>query len=293
MSSKRFTVRLERVFHGPMDLLLHLVREQEVEIQDVEISTVVEGYMEYLGHLKELDIEVAGDFLVMAATLLSIKSRSLLPREEVDLADELDPRDELVQRLIEYRHFKEASDNLDAARLQRAKAHDRGSFDEVSQLVGEIEVTLDLGELTPWDLLATFSRLLRETLADRPHEISSDPRPMRWFVRELASWLGTAGRAPLSDCVVAFSGGEPNKETMVGSFCALLELIKLGVATVEPGPGGEADEPIVSLRAGATSDVSELLDAVRFDDEVAPEDPDSAPAEGSAEESSRETAAPE
>ena len=293
MSSKRFTVRLERVFHGPMDLLLHLVREQEVEIQDVEISSVVEGYMEYLGHLKELDIEVAGDFLVLAATLLSIKSRSLLPREEVDLADELDPRDELVQRLIEYRHFKEASDNLDAARRQRAKAHDRGSFDEVSELAGEIEVTLDLGELTAWDLLATFSRLLRETLADRPHEIRPDPRPMRWFVRELAAWLGEAERAPLSDCMVAFCDDEPNKESMVGSFCALLELIRLGVAAVEPGPAGEGDEPIISIAAGATSDVAELLDAVQFDDEIEAESEDGALADGAAEAPREETSAPE
>ncbi len=293
MSTKHFTVRLERVFHGPMDLLLHLVREQEVEIQDVEISTVVEGYMEYLGHLKELDIEVAGDFLVVAATLLSIKSRSLLPREEVDLADELDPRDELVQRLIEYRHFKEASDNLDAARLQRAKAHSRGSFDEVSQLVGEIEVTLDLGELTPWDLLATFSRLLRETLADRPHEIRPDTRPMRWFVRELAGWLGSKERAPLSDCMVALSEGEPSKESMVGSFCALLELVKLGVATVEPGPNGETDEPIISICAGASSDVSQLLDAVRFDDETESDEADEAPVADPPSEPAEENRAPE
>ena len=293
MSSKRFTVRLERVFHGPMDLLLHLVREQEVEIQDVEISSVVEGYMEYLGHLKELDIEVAGDFLVMAATLLSIKSRSLLPREEVDLADELDPRDELVQRLIEYRHFKEASDNLAAARLQRAKAHDRGSFDEVSQLVGEIEVTLDLGELTSWDLLATFSRLLRETLVGRPHEIRPDPRPMRWFVRELAAWLGSTGRASLSDCVVLFCDGAPSKESMVGSFCALLELVKLGVVTVEPGPGGDTTEPLVSLCEGASSDVAQLLDAVRFDDEIAPGDADGAPSDDSSSGPAEESPAPE
>ena len=293
LSAKRFTVRLERVFHGPMDLLLHLVREQEVEIQDVEISSVVEGYMEYLGHLKELDIEIAGDFLVMAATLLSIKSRSLLPREEVDLADELDPRDELVQRLIEYRHFKEASDNLDAARLQRAKAHSRGSFDEVRQLVGEVEVTLDLGELTPWDLLATFSRLLRETLADRPHEIRPDPRPMRWFVSGLASWLGAAEHAPLSSCMVALSEGSPSKDSMVGSFCALVELIKLGVGTVEPGPGGETNDPTVRLCPGASSDVSELLDAVRFDDEAVPKDAGDASVEDSAAESSEETPSPE
>lgn len=288
MSAERFTVRLERVFHGPMDLLLHLVREQEVEIQDIEITSIVSGYLEHLENLKDLDIEIAGDFLVMAATLLSIKSRSLLPREEVDLADELDPRDELVQRLIEYRHFKEASDNLDAARHERAKTHGRGAFDEVAQQTGEVEVTLDLGELTAWDLLSTFSRLLRETLADRPHAIASDPRPMRWFVRELASWLTESGESRLSACVTAFCEGEPTKETMAGSFCALLELIKLGVVAVEPGPeteGGLAD-PIVCMREGVAADFTSLLDAVRFDDEEAPEaeaeDSDSGAADGEA-----------
>ncbi|MCH2106156.1 MAG: segregation/condensation protein A [Planctomycetes bacterium] len=276
---ERFTVRLERVFHGPMDLLLHLVREQEVEIQDVEITSVVEGYMEYLEHLKDLDIEVAGEFLVLAATLLSIKSRSLLPREEVDLADELDPRDELVQRLIEYRHFKEASDNLEAARRERMRTHGRGSFDEVSEKAGEVEVTLDLGELTAWDLLSTFSRLLRETLADRPHAIASDPRPMRWFVRELASWISEAGDAPLSACVTAFCAENPTKEEMVGSFCALLELIKLGVVAVEAGPEGGLEDPVVSLRDGVEGDVTRLLDAARFDDEEEAEDgePEAAP----------------
>ena len=278
---ERFTVRLERVFHGPMDLLLHLVREQEVEIQDVEITSVVEGYMEYLEHLKDLDIEVAGEFLVLAATLLSIKSRSLLPREEIDLADELDPRDELVQRLIEYRHFKEASDNLDAARRERMRAHGRGRFDEVSEKAGEVEVTLDLGELTAWDLLSTFSRLLRETLADRPHAIASDPRPMRWFVRELAGWISEAGDSPLSACVTAFCKEEPTKEEMVGSFCALLELIKLGVVAVEAGPEGDLEDPIVSLREGVEGDVTRLLDAVRFDDEEA-EDGESEEAPGEA-----------
>jgi len=271
-SMERFTVRLERVFHGPMDLLLHLVREQEVEIQDVEISSVVEGYMEYLEHLKDLDIEVAGEFLVLAATLLSIKSRSLLPREEVDLADELDPRDELVQRLIEYRHFKEASDSLDAARRERMRSHGRGSFDEVYDKVGEVEVTLDLGELTAWDLLSTFSRLLRETLADRPHEIASDPRPMRWFVRELAAWIGDSGESRLSACVTAFCDGEPTKESMVGSFCALLELIKLGVVAVEAGPDDDLEDPLVRIREGLEGDVSHLLDAVRFEDEELEED---------------------
>ena len=241
--------------------------------------------------MKDLDIAVAGEFLVMAATLLSIKSRSLLPREEVDLTDELDPRDELVQRLIEYRHFKEASDNLDSARIERLRAHGRGSFDEVREKSGEVEVTLDLGELTAWDLLSSFSRLLRETLADRPHAVASDPRPMRWFVRELAAWLSSGADHHLSGCVTALCEGEPTKETMVGSFCALLELINLGVVTVEPGPGSDIEDPLVRVREGLEGDVSRLLDAAQFDDEVA-EGEEGFPPAAEDGDSSRETVEP-
>jgi len=129
MVTEDFTIRLERVFHGPMDLLLHLVREQEVEIHEIEITRVIRGYLEYLRALRDLDIELAGDFLVMAATLMSIKSRSLLPREEVDLEEELDPRDELIQRLIEYRRFKEASDDLGSRFEMRSRQHARGDTD--------------------------------------------------------------------------------------------------------------------------------------------------------------------
>jgi segregation and condensation protein A len=121
--SAPFTVRLEKVFHGPMDLLLHLVREQEVEIHDIEIARVLEGYLEYLKALRDLDIELAGDFLVMAATLMAIKSRSLFPRDEVDLENDLDPRDELIQRLMEYRRFRQASERLAAGWDERARLH--------------------------------------------------------------------------------------------------------------------------------------------------------------------------
>jgi hypothetical protein len=116
---------------------------------------------------------------------------------------------------------------------------------------------------------------------------------MRWFVRGLASWLGTEERASLSECMVALSEGEPSKESMVGSFCALLELIRLGVAAVEPGPDGGASDPLVSLCAGVSGDVAQLLDAVRFDDEVAPAEADDAPAEDSPGESSEESTASE
>ena len=111
-----YTIHLERIFQGPMDLLLHLVREQEVEIHEIQIARILQGYMAYLESLEALDIEYAADFLVMAATLMSIKSRSLLSADEIDLEKELDPRDELIQRLIEFRRFKHAADVLEESR---------------------------------------------------------------------------------------------------------------------------------------------------------------------------------
>lgn len=270
-----YTVRLEQLFQGPMDLLLHLVREQEVEIHEVEISKVIAGYLTYLDALREMDIEVASEFLVIAATLMSIKSRSLLPREEVDLDEELDPKDELIQRLLEYRRFREASDGLDDRQRERERLFERGSHPELREAMKDEERTLDLGELTAWDLLGAFSRLMRETLANRPHQIAGDPRPLRFYVRSLAATVRGAGQISLRRLMESIDP-EPTKETMVGAFCALLELIKLGIVTaVQPE---RIDEIEVRITEEALEDVDSMLDTVTFEDEVEPED-EAAPAE--------------
>lgn len=264
-----YTVRLEQLFQGPMDLLLHLVREQEVEIHEVEISKVIEGYLQYLDALRDMDIEVASEFLVIAATLMSIKSRSLLPREEVDLDEELDPKDELIQRLLEYRRFREVSDGLDDRQRERERLFERGSHPELREAKKDEERTLDLGELTAWDLLGAFSRLMRETLANRPHRIAGDPRPLRFYVRSLAATVRSAGQISLRGLMESIDP-EPTKETMVGAFCALLELIKLGVVTaVQPE---RVDEIEVRITDEALEDVDSMLDAVTFEDEVEPDD---------------------
>lgn len=280
-----YTVRLERLFQGPMDLLLHLVREQEVEIHEVEISKVIGGYLEYLDALREMDIEVASEFLVIAATLMSIKSRSLLPREEVDLDEELDPKDELIQRLLEYRRFREVSDGLDDRQRERERLFERGAHPELREAQKDEERTLDLGELTAWDLLGAFSRLMRETLANRPHRIAGDPRPLRFYVRSLAATVRGAGQISLRDLMESIDP-EPTKETLVGSFCALLELIKLGVVTAVQTD--RDDEIQVCITDEAIEDVDSMLDAVTFEDEVDPDDELLSPA-GDAEAASTES----
>lgn len=268
MSETGYTVRLERVFQGPMDLLLHLVREQEVEIHEVEISRVLKGYLEYLHAMKELDIEVAGEFLVMAATLMAIKSRSLLPRENVDLDEGLDPKDELIQRLIEYRRFREASENLGTRYAVRSLQHPRGASPIPEPEAGP---EFELGEVTTWDLLAQFSRLMRETLANRPHQVTRDRRPLRHFVEEMARILQDRRGSSLKDLVYAVDA-EPTRESLIGSFCALLELARLGlVRLTQDAP---ASEIAIDLRDDLPAPVGEILRDTVFDDEAQQESPD-------------------
>jgi len=265
MMDTNYTVHLDTVFQGPMDLLLHLIREQEVEIYEIEISTVIRGYLAYLQKMAELDIELAGDFLVMASTLMAIKSRSLLPREEVNLEEELDPRDELIQRLVEYRRFKEASDNLHDRYNERNRCFPRGNHEELPE--DEYERTIDLGDLTHWDLLSTYSRLLRETLQDRPHRIVSEGRPMRYYVDRIARTVRNLKDTTLSSLLGEISDGERvDRDTLVGSFCALLELIKIGVVRVNQEE--EHGEISIKLSAEHAGDVEGIVRSSRFDDEI-------------------------
>ncbi len=253
MVEREYTVRLQRVFQGPLDLLLHLVREQEVEIHEVDISRILDDYLGYLGTLEALDIEVAGDFLVMAATLMAIKSRSLLPGEQVDLEHELDPRDELIQRLLEYRKFREAAEGLEAAYRERSSQSERG-FREAGALGPDKE--FDLGELSVWDVFAVFSRLMRETLADRPHHVPRDARPLRFYVDRMIDQLQRLGPRTLRQLVSSFER-VPQREALIGSFCALLELVRLELVDLRHEAGSE--EFLLEIRAGSVEDLEEIL----------------------------------
>ena len=261
MVTREYTVKLEQVFNGPLDLLLHLVREQEVEIHEIEINRVIDGYLKYLKQLQEIDIELAADFLVMAATLMAIKSRSLLPSDDVNLADELDPRDELIQRLIEYRHFKQASRELQERFDARSRIHEHAFVP-----APDSGPTLDLSELSHWDLMAAFSRLMRETLAHRQMVITSDERPLRFYVERLVHTMKTQRRLSLRS-IVEDSGddGALSKSVMIGTFCALLELVKIGVVRAEQ-PSRDEDITIV-LRDDLGDDLDSIVKLTEFDDE--------------------------
>ncbi len=259
--SADYTVRLDQVFQGPMDLLLHLVREQEMDIHEIELGEICDGYLGYMKDLEDLDLELAADFLVMAATLMSIKSRSLLPKEEVDLEAELDPRDELIQRLIEYRRFKEAAGGLGVRHEERSRVFRHGF-----RAPSDDESSLDVSELSQWDLLGVFSRLMRETLANRAMVIESDDRPMRWYVGKLVGWVRSSRDTTLRALVEGAADEELSRQMLIGTFCALLELMKLGVVTAwQPETAGEIH---LRIREGHEDDIDEIVRTSGFDDET-------------------------
>src|SRR6202521_1750085 len=170
-----YQVKIES-FQGPLDLLLFLVKRNEVDIRDIPISQVTEQYLEYIQLLRLIDVEQAGDFLVMAATLMEIKSKMLLPRTEGEATEEDDPRLELVKQLIEYKKYKEAAALLEEqaerqlTRLPRTPMEMPAAPDLAQQPLRKVEL---------WDLVSAFGRLMRETAALQPSHIAVDETPIQ------------------------------------------------------------------------------------------------------------------
>ncbi len=218
--SPDYQVELE-VFRGPLDLLLYLVKRDEVDIRDIPIARVTEQFKAYLDVLHLIDVERVGDFLVMAATLLEIKSKMLLPRPEETSEELADPRLELVRQLLEYKKFKDATSQLEVQAEQVARRQPRRPVPGV-KLPGSTreEATVQAVEL--WDLVGAFSRLMRETLTQQQHAIVVDTTPLHVYMDEVETRLCEQGRMPFLDL---FSPPH-TRVRLIGLFLALLELTK-------------------------------------------------------------------
>ncbi len=209
------------IYNGPLDLLLYLIKRAEVEITDIPVALVAEQYLEYVEMMRAFNIDLAAEFLVMAATLLEIKSRTLLPREEVNLDEIEDPRFELVTQLMEYRKFKHLSAELRAKAEERERKMARQTLERPTP---EQEPSAKpLEEVDLWDLVKAFSKMMKETLGARAHTVVYDDVPVRECMDELLARLRVA-------TVMAFRevfAGIDNRVRIVAFFLALLELIRL------------------------------------------------------------------
>lgn len=216
--SDAYRVQLD-VFTGPLDLLLYLIRRDEVDIQDISITRVTEQYLEYVRVLEQLDPNAAGDFLVMASTLVELKSRALLPTPPLGAEDEDDdPRQSLVKQLLEYKRFKDAARALGSSADERGQRFVRAPGALPKELQG-----VELEEAQVWDLLAAFDRVMRETgRGPAYHDVTYDDIPIAEHRNYIMDVLATEGPTTFA----ALFDYDAPRATIVGLFLALLELIK-------------------------------------------------------------------
>ena len=207
------------VFEGPLDLLLHLIRENKLDIYDIPIALITSQYLEYIQMMKELNLDIAGEFLVMAATLIHIKSRVLLPPDEEVPAEEVeDPRRELVQRLLEYQAFKEAALTLKQRENEWIRIFQR------EPLSDEDEGGIYLSDLNLFALLDAFKKIL-ETAPPEVGTITKETLTVKDKIHLIMDALEGQEAVRFEDL---FKDGVTRKQLIV-TFIALLELIRLGL----------------------------------------------------------------
>ena len=209
-------------FEGPLDLLLHLIRKNEVDIHDIPIAPITRQYMEYLDLMKELNLDVAGEFMVMAATLIHIKSKMLVPVNPTEAEGEEaaeDPRDELVRRLLEFQRYKEAAGLLHQKREIRAATWTRPdtalpAFDDAGE---------EMLEAGLYDLIGAFKELLERRKTLLAHEVEHEGKSVEERMEELLDML----REGQSLEFLELFASEETKAGMILTVLALLELIRL------------------------------------------------------------------
>lgn len=207
-------------FRGPLDLLLYLVRKHEVEITDIPISIITEQYLEHISILEKVDVNAVGDFLDLASTLIEIKSRMVLPTgdEEVEQID--DPREDLVQRLLEYKKFKDAASILEEQSRQWQQRHARLADDLPPRKINPADQPIH--EVEMWDLVSAFGRIMRDHDKVKPSNIIYDETPIHVYMQRIHEGLVSNGAVSFSEM---FEEGM-HKSALIGVFLAILELVR-------------------------------------------------------------------
>lgn len=227
-ASSGYRVEIEQ-FSGPMELLLHLLDQEELSVEGIQVARICDRYLAYLGELETIDIDAAGEFLLMAATLMRMKSRSLLPAEEQALEEEdLDPRFELVRQLIEYRRFRRAAESLDARAAENAMRFARGMRPELDEIPLPPLETAPIEPTSADRLFAAFARLLRETDAGG-YVVARDDTPLEAHIQRLERILEPGRRATFAELFLE----KRTRAFAIGVFIAILELLKRGRVSVE------------------------------------------------------------
>ena len=227
---EQYSVHLDK-FDGPMDLLLHLVKKNEMDICDISIAVITRQYLEFIKLMKDLNLEVAGDFLVMAATLLQIKSRQLLPLDDQvePESEESDPRNELVRRLLEYQQYKDAGMLFGARALLGREIFERTAAEPLLAVSQNVEGPL---EVSLFELVDAFRLLLQRIPAESFHDVApGDSLSIADCINDILSQLQERDTINFDDLV----RDELTSERVIVTFLALLELCRLKLIRIFQG----------------------------------------------------------
>ncbi|MBX2929986.1 MAG: segregation/condensation protein A [Saprospiraceae bacterium] len=238
--SAGYTIILPQ-FEGPFDLLLFFIERDELDIQDIPIAKITEDFLDYLHSMERMNIDLAGEFILVAATLCRIKARMMLPRKQLDeQGNEIDPRQELVDRLLEYKRYKSVLDEMRALEEDRAQKTTRGNVsDELQKIATRALVDSELESLTLFRLLKAFERVMQrmENMQPRPmHQIARFSYTVEEQQIFILSRIPQGGRADFntifSDCA--------NRIHAIVTFLAMLELLNMQRITILAAMGANS-----------------------------------------------------
>ncbi len=237
MTQENFEVRLP-LFEGPFDLLLFFIERDELDIYDIPIATITDEFLSYLRHLETLNVDVASEFILVAATLMRIKSKMLLPRPQLDEAgNEIDPREELVKHLLEYKKYKsviEQFQKLEEGELMKEK---RGNLmKELKSLAENSNVEAELQDVDLFKLLTVFEKVLKRQEEDknRPvHQVIQYPYTIEGQKEFIYGELSAKSRLSFSDILEK----QPTRIGLIFNFLAILEMLALGDLNIQLGEG--------------------------------------------------------
>ncbi len=238
-----YKVKLQ-TFEGPLDLLLFFIRRDELDIYDIPISNITREFMSYLELMEALDLEVAGDFILMAATLMQIKVRMLLPREVDEKGEEIDPRADLVNALLEYKRYKEMSEEFSFFESNQRKINFRGNFSADEKEQPEEMETL-LKNISIYDLMKAFKKALEKKVEEPVHEVEK----FNVTIEEQSDFILSRLKDRAKIGFLELAQDIKEKLRLIVTFIAMLEMVKEGVVGLETSSEFN-DFSIINLQNG-------------------------------------------
>lgn len=226
------------LFEGPFDLLLFFIERDEIDIKDIPIATITKDFLDYIENLESMNIEVASEFIVVAATLMRIKSKMLLPRLMMDEdGNELDPRDELVKHLLEYKKFKSVIEDFKSFEKYRNEKHIRGNlYKEIKSIASKSNIEIEMQDVNLYKLLTVFNNAINKLNHEKnikSHQIMQYPYTIEKQKKYILNLIKSKSKIAFSDLI----DENPLKILIIYNFLAILDLIQNSKVFISIGDG--------------------------------------------------------